>query len=228
MAPIQSIIFGYGFRARSGKDLACQTIIKERGNQYNIKRFGFADELKKEVMEAALKSGGIMNLFSDGLRGEGCGFLQTNGNIISLPNWVQPEIAPDMTDPLCPFGKHRSLLQFWGGEFRRGSDKQYWINKISQRIADEKPEIALISDVRHLNEVSFVQSYGEAVRIDRPSLPQLSGAAAQHASETELANFDGWDDVVKNDGTLEQFKERVLFSFDMLMSTHPLQHPTLA
>ena len=222
MEPIQSVIFGYGFRARSGKDTAVDTIIKQRGHLYDIKRFGFADELKREVTENALKSGGIMNLFSDGLREEGCGFLQTNGNILALPSWVQPEDDPDMTDPLCPFGKFRSLLQFWGGEYRRGANKNYWINKVAQRISDERPEIALLADVRHLNEVSFVQTYGEAVKIERPSLPQLSGAAAQHASETELARFDGWDDVVLNDSSIEEFQERVLFSFDMLLSSTPV------
>jgi hypothetical protein len=219
--PIQSIIFGFGFEARSGKDEACRTILEARGYMYNIKKYGFADELKQEVTVAALKSGGMMNLFSDGLRMEGAGFLQTNGNILALPEWVQPEVDPDMTDPLCPLGKFRSLLQWWGGEYRRGVDQSYWVSKISERIAKEKPEIALISDVRYRNEIAFVQQYGEAVKIERPGIPRLTGASAQHPSETELANFEGWDDVITNDGTLEQFKEQVLFSFDSLMSAIP-------
>jgi hypothetical protein len=222
---IDSIIFGYGFKARSGKDSAVAAIIEERGDRYSIKRYGFADELKREVTVNALKSGGIMNLFSDGLREEGCGFLQTNGNFLALPDWVQPEADPDMSDPLCPLGKFRSLLQWWGGEYRRGADQNYWIKKIAQRIADEKPEIALISDLRYFNEAVFVQTYGDAVKVNRPNLPQLSGASAQHSSETELENFDGWDDVILNDGDLETLRERALFSFDMLMSAVPVTRP---
>jgi hypothetical protein len=220
---IHSIIFGYGFRARSGKDLACSTILEARSNQYDIKRYGFADELKKEVTEAALKSGGIMNLFSDGLRYEGCGFLQTNGNILSLPEWVQPEPDPDMTDPLCPLGKFRLLLQWWGGEYRRGADENYWIKKVAQRISDERPQIALLSDVRYANEIAFVQKYGEAIKINRPCLSQLSEVANNHLSETALASFDGWDAVIQNDSTIEEFREDVLFTFDMLLTSHPVQ-----
>ncbi len=167
-------------------------------------------------------------MFSDGLREEGCGFLQTNGNLLALPAWVQPDPSPPMDDPDCPLGKERLLLQWWGTEFRRATDQNYWVNKVAQRIAEDKPEIALITDVRFMNEVNFVRKYGEVIKVDRPSLPSLKGMAGVHASELALADFDGWDDVVMNDGTLEEFRERVLFSFDMLMSTHPLQSPILS
>ena len=164
-----------------------------------------------------------MNLFSDGLRYEGCGFLQTNGNILSLPEWVQPEPDPDMTDPLCPLGKFRLLLQWWGGEYRRGADENYWIKKVAQRISDERPQIALLSDVRYANEIAFVQKYGEAIKINRPCLSQLSEVANNHLSETALASFDGWDAVIQNDSTIEEFREDVLFTFDMLLTSHPVQ-----
>jgi len=181
--------------------------------------------LKKEVNEAALKSGGMRNLFSDGLRYEGCGFLQTNGEVLALPEWVQPDPNAPMDDPLCPLGKERLLLQWWGGEYRRGADQDYWIKKVAQRIADENPEISLLADVRYPNEIAFCQKYGEAIKINRPCLPQLAEMAKNHSSETSLDSFDGWDDVIKNDSSLEEFRERVLFSFDMLMTTHPLQRP---
>jgi len=222
--PIHSIIFGYGVKARSGKDTAVATIIAERGHLYDIRRYSFASELKKEVNECALKSGGMKNLFSDGLREEGFGYLQENGNILSLPAWVQYDPNPPMDGPECNLGKQRLFLQWYGGEYRRSIDPDYWIKKVAQRIADEKPEIALLSDVRYLNEVSFVQRYGEAVKINRLCLP-LIGMAKNHSSETSLDSFDGWDDVIQNDSSLEEFRERVLFSFDMLMTTHPLQRP---
>jgi hypothetical protein len=61
------------------------------------------------------------------------------------------------------------------------------------------------------------------VRIDRPDEPTLATIAKVHASGTELSKLpdEAWDDIVKNDSTLEKFRERVLFSFDMLMTTHP-------
>jgi hypothetical protein len=92
------------------------------------------------------------------------------------------------------------------------------VNKVAQRIAEDKPEIALITDVRFPNEVRFCQKYGEVIKIDRPSLPPLKGVSGVHASELALADFSGWDDIIVNDSDLEVFKERVLFSFDMLLS----------
>jgi hypothetical protein len=215
---IQSIVFGFGFRARSGKDLAVATIIAERGHLYKIKRYSFASELKRETNQAALACGGMEHLFVQPQE-----YVQENGNFISLPEHVVYDPDPPMDDPECGLGKQRLFLQWYGQEFRRSCNQSYWIDRVAQRISDERPEIALISDVRYRNEVAFVQEYGEAVKIVRPSLPQLSGAAAQHASETELASFEGWDDEILNDSDIETFKERVLFSFDMLMTTKPIQ-----
>ena len=214
---IQSIIFGFGHRARTGKDEATKIILAERGYMYDIKRYAFAQELKREVVECALKSGGMLNLFSDGLRDEGCGYLQENGNIIALPDWVQFDPNPPMDDPDCPLGKQRTLLQWWGTEYRRNVNPDYWVSRVAARIAKEQPEIALISDMRFHNEVAFCQKYGNAIRIDRPSATTVN----PHTSELVLANFEGWDYTILNNGTLETFKDDVLFTFDSLMTAEP-------
>ena len=230
MSPIiHSIVFGYGFKARSGKDSAVATIIRERGKSplvfdgYDIRRYSFASELKREVNQAALACGGMEHLFAQPQE-----YVQENGNFLALPEHVVYDPDPPMDDPECGLGKQRLFLQWYGGEFRRSCNPSYWVDKIAQRIADEKPQIALISDVRYLNEVAFCQTYGEAIKINRPNLPQLVGAAAQHSSETELERFNGWDDVIQNDSNLAEFRKRVLFSFDMLISTHPAVRPATA
>jgi hypothetical protein len=226
---IHSVIFGYGHRARSGKDTAAVMVQEGRRlpstsdptswiGKYDIRIYSFAAELKREVNENAMKSGGMPRLFDAGLYDRDGGYLQENGNILPLPEWVQYDPDPPMDDTHCPYGKQRTLLQWWGTEFRRSVNPDYWVNKVAQRIAEEKPEIALITDVRFMNEVNFVRKYGEVIKIDRPSLPSLRGAAGVHASELALADYDGWDDVVVNDSSLDEFRERVLFSFDMLMT----------
>jgi hypothetical protein len=239
---IDSVIFGFGHRARSGKDTAAAIILKERSQKlyasakagepletgyvgYDIRIYSFAGELKREVNENAVLSGGMRNLFDDGLRIEGAGYCQENGNIIALPDWVQYEPDADMSDPLCPLGKQRSLLQFWGTELRRSCNPDYWVKKVAKRIAEEKPELAIITDMRFPNEMAFVQHYGEAIRVDRANLPALTGASGVHVSELALATVpdESWDAIIKNNGTLEEFRDKVLFTFDMLMSTHPTQ-----
>ena len=235
---VQSIVFGFGHRARSGKDTVAQMILEGRGivqcgsvtpenvvttwteGKYDIRIYSFAGELKREVNENAEKSGGMIRLFDPGIM-----YVQENGEILCLPEWVQYDPNPDMTDPLCPFGKQRMLLQFWGTEFRRSVNPDYWVQRLAKRLAEEKPEIALITDVRFLNEVQFCQKYGEAIEVKRPGLPSLTGAAGVHASELALANFPGWDDYIVNDSTLESLRDKALFSFDMLMSAIPSARP---
>jgi hypothetical protein len=250
---IQSVIFGFGHRARSGKDTVAQMIYEGRSRPfmtdaelvesmkqecktyvgygedipgYSMRIYSFAGELKREVNENAMKSGGMIKLFDPGLYMEEGGFLQENGNTLKLPEWVQYDPDPPMDDPACPYGKQRTLLQWWGTEYRRSCNPSYWETRVAKRIAKDKPEVALITDVRFPNEVRFVQKYGEAVKVDRPSLPPLQGMAGAHASEMALATFDGWDDVIKNDADLETLRERALFSFDMLMSAVPSTRPT--
>jgi hypothetical protein len=220
--PIHSIIFGYAGKARSGKDTAVATILAERGHLYDIKKYAFASELKKEVNRAALACGGMKYLFVQPQE-----YVQENGNFLPLPEHILYDPDPPMDDPECSLGKQRLFLQWYGGEYRRGCNPMYWINKVAQRIADEKPEIALVSDVRYLNEVSWIQLFGEVVSVSRPGCPSLDGTAGHHASETELDNFKGWDDVILNNGSLSKFRNDVLFSFDSLLTSIPAQRSTV-
>lgn len=215
---IQSLLFGFGYKMRSGKDEAVKEIIRRRSGNgpgwYDIRKYSFAQELKREVTKNALASGGMKHMFSDGLRIDGAGFMQENGNILALPDWVQYDPNAPLDDVDCPLGKQRSLLQFWGGEYRRGADPLYWVKKLAARLEDEKPEIALISDVRYFNEFSWVQEHGDCVKVVRPGLPK-----GTHPSETELDMLSdkSWDGILTNDGTLEEFQEASVRMFDALM-----------
>lgn len=216
---IQSIILAFGHRARQGKDAAVAAIIAARSKDYNIKKYSFAKELKAEVTKNALASGGMQRLFDDGLRIPGAGFMSMDGkDFVSLPDWVQPESAPDFSDPDCPLGKERTFLQFWG-EFRRASDPNYWIKKVAERIEEEKPEIALISDLRYMNEMQWCLEYGEAVKVVRSGVPSPNA----HASETDLAHIvdADWGAVIYNEGTLEQLKQQAVYVFDEILEKIP-------
>jgi hypothetical protein len=226
---IHSVIFGFGHRARCGKDTVAQMIKLERSksplvfNGYDIRIYSFAQELKREVNKCAEKSGGMLRLFDDGFRTGG--YLQENENILALPEWVQYDPEAPMDDPDCPYGKQRTLLQWWGTEYRRSINPDYWVKQVAKRIAEERPEIALITDVRFPNEVAFCQRYGEAIKVERPSLPPLRGMAGAHASELALLDFQDWDAIIKNKGTLEDLRENALLTFDSLMSIVPIQRP---
>lgn len=209
---IKSVIFGFGHRARSGKDTAVAAIVEQRLKEpyADIRPYSFARALKEEVTAAALNCGGMDALWNPEME-----FYQENGNFIKLPPWVTFDPQAPMDDPLCPLGKQRTLLQWWGTEFRRNVNPNYWVGKLGDIIAKEKPEYALISDMRFPNEKAFVEKYGHAIRVDRPGLEPLQVA---HISESALADVPdwNWDAILKNDGTLEEFKSKAVKLFDLL------------
>ena len=213
---ISSVVLGFGFRMRSGKDTAVAEIIKQRGlikhlgiysapendERYDIRAYSFARALKLEVNDAARKAGGMRELF--------------NVLPFDAPSWVQYDPDAPMDDPLCKLGKQRSLLQAWGAEYRRTQDKDYWVKKLALQIDFEKPAIACISDLRFPNEMSWVLQYGEAVRVDRASLPP-----ATHISETALEDSTDWSLIIDNSGDLDEFKANAVIAFDELMTNFP-------
>ena len=229
------IVLAFGHRARSGKDEACKAILsKFHGTPimeedpsilWDIKHYSFARALKAEVTNLALRSGGMKALFSDGYRYEGAGFMRANGDVVSLPDWVQYDLEDG--DPDSPLGKSRTFLQFWG-IFKRQDDPDHWIKKVEAQIISEQPDVALISDCRFINEMAWSQKHGFAVRVDRSDLPRLDGEAAMHVSELALAGVpdENWDAILANDCSIEEFRNRAVFLFQMLMSSIPTQRPT--
>lgn len=112
----------------------------------------------------------------------------------------------------------RRILQWWGTEYRRAQDPDYWTKAWQRKVQqyDLTRLHILIDDVRFINELKTITGLGgKIIKIDRPGF----AAGGNHASETSLDGYDDWDRVILNNGTLDQFKERVaelaeLESFD--------------
>lgn len=109
----------------------------------------------------------------------------------------------------------RRILQWWGTEYRRAQDPDYWTKAWSRKIEgfDLENIHVLIDDVRFMNELNTIKAHGGLiVKIERPG---FSGAN-NHASETSLDDYDDWSYVIVNDGTLEEFKQKVTELKDIL------------
>lgn len=203
---MSTTLIGLGYKARSGKDSAAAAIIEARGGEYDIRRYAFADAVKREVEDAAQRGGGGM-------------FALYQTIIAHSPKAnVQWDPDPDMTDPLCPSGKQRSILQWWGTEFRRFNDAFYWVRKLKTRVEAEKPQFALITDMRFVNEIAYVKSTGGVtIKVVREGFTGIDLASQQHVSENELraAEFDY--EITVPDGKTEELKADAVQLFDLIV-----------
>jgi hypothetical protein len=208
-----TVVVGFGYKARSGKDESCKAILEARTPQFEIRKYAFADELKREINEAAEAAGGMLELFK-----QGCPY---RGSEVMFPSWVMYDPNPDMTDMLCPLGKQRLLQQWWGTEYRRAQDPNYWVNKLRDIIEAEKPAVALISDLRFPNEVSWIKSSIDncVVRVDRLG---YKSTTPDHPSEHALDFMDDgdWHYIIQvPDGDLEELQRDAVVVFDLIIQS---------
>jgi len=177
------VILGFGHKARRGKDSAAQAIIEAHPG-VDIRKYSFGQVLKQEVNIAAADAGGMFALF---LKLAVSGLMLPSGQILKLPDWVTYDPNAPMDDPLCPFGKQRKLLQWWGTEYRRvGCNKFYWVQALAETLKCEQPTVALITDLRFQNEFLWIKAnQGFTVRVDRLGYPDLDTNSG-HVSEHEL------------------------------------------
>ena len=102
----------------------------------------------------------------------------------------------------------RRILQWWGTEYRRAQNHDYWTKAWGEKLQtyDLETVHVLVDDVRFVNELNIIKKHGGIfVRIERPGF----NGANNHSSENSLDSFSEWNYVVQNDGSLEQFADQV-------------------
>jgi len=102
----------------------------------------------------------------------------------------------------------RRILQWWGTEYRRNEDADYWTKAWSRKVEqlDLEHIHILVDDVRFMNELDAIKAHGGLIiKIERPGFD----GANNHASETSLDDYTAWDGIIRNDGTLEEFRAKV-------------------
>lgn len=212
----KTLIVSFGHKSRRGKDSVVAHLIETYKGRFDIRRYAFADELKLEVNNA------IQKHIDDGLSvGQAFNVMESWAGIKHDDNMV-------MNDPLCSYGKSRTLLQFWGEDYRRRGmvagkqvntpDEFYWVRKMRDRIREEQPQIALISDMRFKNEAAMVKSESQdnrTVRIDRQGFNL--GLGSDHASETELDDY-GYDfEILVSDGDIDELKRDGVHVMELIL-----------
>jgi hypothetical protein len=115
----------------------------------------------------------------------------------------------------------RLIMQWWGTEYRRAADKDYWVKRMDSWLqSSECPEheLVIIPDIRFTNEILYIaDNGGYLILVDRPGLSEVVDT---HVSEQEWRKFDGWNSIIINDGTEEELalKVKALFAqvFDFM------------
>ncbi|SEA56823.1 hypothetical protein SAMN05660420_02496 [Desulfuromusa kysingii] len=117
----------------------------------------------------------------------------------------------------------RRILQWWGTEYRRAQDPDYWTKAWAQKLQeyDLTQTPIIVDDVRFVNELEMIKKQGGIfIKIERPGFD----GANNHSSENSLDHYDNWNLVIANDGRLEDFlrqveKQIVPLLHDDLMTT---------
>lgn len=103
-----------------------------------------------------------------------------------------------------PPGKYRELLQVIGTSVGRTYDTDIWIKKFNNYLNTlPKDAKVVVTDVRFPNEVKYLRSKGFLVfKVERDNKPE-AGGIPNHESETALDNYEHFDGIIKNNGTIE-------------------------
>lgn len=226
------LVIGLGHRKRVGKDTLAAGIIGSRSLRYNIRRIAYADALKNELTAA------FVDLFPNSrnpgvdseavLRGKWTQFCRHFG--IQLTRPVDVEFG---TDLLCPYGKCRQAAQWWGTEFKRAIDPNYWTNKMEEaicRAAFDRVDAVLITDMRFPNEAEQIElaaawgdEYGHLLAGERWKIERIYPEGEEppydpHPSEHALDNHT-FDKTIAG-RTIEETLEAGLREFDSLIGEH--------
>jgi len=181
------LLIGLGSRARQGKTYV-SNYMKEAHPE--IQCYAFADELKqycKEHHEELVPQWQLAN--------------QTK----ALP------IAKE--DPIYGY---TAILQYFGTEVMRKKNPDYWVHALADKLELEKPEIALISDVRFPNEAAWVKNHDgwlvEIIRLNEDGTRYYDpNRDKNHASETALDEYLGWDfSILCKSGSLDSLKSKAV------------------
>ena len=206
------MIIGFAGKAAAGKTTAARHLADLLDGNAQI--IPMAQVLREEVEDFLEKSGAgqfVPLLYGNQDDKVRVFPVETARAVSACPQWNH--FIDENTDIQGPAGNLtavtvRRLLQWWGTEYRRNQDPEYWTRAWAARVEQydlERTHI-LVDDVRFTNELQTLKAKGGLiVKIERPGF----NGAGNHSSETSLDHYNGWDHVIVNDGTLSGFLRKI-------------------
>lgn len=112
--------------------------------------------------------------------------------------------------------KPRELLQQLGTEIIRNTiDKNFFINRICEdiKVYSHFFDVITISDARFPDEIEIPKKTFKdviTIKVIRNNFETtLNEKETKHATETALDEFNDYDYIIENDGTIEELEEKV-------------------
>jgi hypothetical protein len=185
----------------AGKDTAAElmmlVLVNEQATRLTIDNTGLDTSLRKSVIKKPWefrKFAGKLKQIASILTG------------VDAHHFEDQEFKTRKMGKEWGFMTYREFLQRLGTEaIRTGIHPQAWVNAM---FADFHSTMShwLITDCRFKNEADAVKQHkGIVVRINNPSLPVQENL---HSSETDLDDY-AFDYVIENDGTMDEFYEKI-------------------
>lgn len=201
------IVLGLAGVAGSGKDTVADYLVR----RYGFLKFSFSDALYREVAaafgledETLLRDRKTKDVGDHNLALEFCLRDEFTHALQRLPG--EPV---DITAPRSP----RQILQWWGTEYRRAQDPNYWLDRAGQWMAEvwgackypeHRPQLFVNTSVRFPNEQAWVRGFacGQVWHLRRAGLGAINGHVSEVAldvlpSERELFNNGSIDTLHK-------------------------------
>jgi hypothetical protein len=196
------IIIGLTGLAGAGKDTVADTLCTHAG----FTKIAFADALRLEVA-GAFNLGDQMAILTDratketpcnALRFSRCSEVRFVERMYDKHSGERPDFDYDewSATPRSP----RQVMQWWGTEYRRADEENYWTNRVAMRVLSAHPiQRWVITDCRFANEARAIRSMGgELWQVLRPNHASVEGG---HASQNDGTYFKP-EAVVLNGSTI--------------------------
>lgn len=151
----------------SGKSTMCNELIDRDLHMARFKKISFADPLKHEVAIA---------------------LAETNRDFIhDAKDWEATLRDPQRKLP------YRGLLQWWGTDYRRAQNPDYWVEKwhSATHVAANHNQIVLVDDCRFPNEYALLRDMGYVIVLLHSEHGSVSddAVAVSHESEAHWPTF---------------------------------------
>lgn len=183
-----SVLIALGHKAQRGKDTVAKYLVTE----YGFKSMAFAEPLKKMV--AAAFPGVTMD------------HLHTEQLKMKPVDFWPHESPARMCQRIAQGVRSEYGQDFWAQILKRRLE----VDGFFAPAALARPRY-VITDLRTPAEAMLIKEWGgKCVRVDRDEkLVGDIGRPSNHWTEIALDDYDGWDAVITNNGTLPELQEKV-------------------